>query len=136
MTGRLSLLPTNLLTDLLVPRHYRDGPRSYLVWLGLMFLPLSRTQHGLQHLYSTASLSIMCKSASWRIGRPPAEFIKNFTRNICEDDVYPFIWYVLLVPNILYCIRLCIIWVTAVYCKGAVYGFVNLDIPALHSVSY
>ena len=60
------------------------------------------TFKSLQHLYSTANLLIMCKSASWQIGQPPVEFIRNSTRNICEDDVYPLFWYVLLVSNILF----------------------------------
>ena len=140
MTGHLSLLLINLQTNLLAPRHCQDGPMIYLVWLVLMSLPLSRTQPGLQHLYSTANLSIVYKSASWRIGPPPAEFIKNFTRNICKDDVYPFI----LSP--IYCIdfdTFCFIIIHYLGvsslpqgCSLWQIGFVNFDIPALHSGSY
>ena len=59
------------------------------------------------------------------------------TRNICEDEVYPFILYVPMVPNILYCIWSCIIiWVTALCFKGAVLGDSSLQFMVLSILTF
>ena len=87
MTGHLSLFLTSLHTNLLGLRPSQDGPQIYSVWLVLIPLPSSLMQPGLQPHFFTANLSVLCKSASWQIGPPPVEFMKNFIRNIYEDDM-------------------------------------------------